>query len=130
VIVLVSVSALRFGLPLLSDETSGMPTDILEELGSATRGAVADADLRSRPLGPEERIDPNRAEAWTLDRLPGVGLAASAAIVAARDSGVVFRKPEDLLVVRGIGPASLRRIRGSLDLDSPPSPPSRRDVTP
>jgi len=124
--VLLCVCSLRFGIPLLSGGPVDVPTDVLEELGSATRSATEEADRRSRPLAPDERIDPNRADEVTLDRLPGIGPTASSAIVAARDSGIVFRRPDDLLVVRGIGPASVKRIAGALDLDSPPAGVRRR----
>jgi competence protein ComEA len=115
-------------MPLLSGRPVDVPSDVLEELGSATRTATEEADQRRRPLGPDEVVDPNRADEVTLDRLPGIGPTTSAAIVAARDSGMVFRQPDDLLVVRGIGPASVERIAGALDFDSPP--PRRRGRVP
>ena len=74
------------------------------------------SEARERPLGAAERIDPNRANAEALQRLPGVGASIAAAIVAARDSGGPFRSAEDLLRVRGIGPAKLARMREHLSL--------------
>jgi competence protein ComEA len=62
------------------------------------------------------RIDPRTAEARDLEALPGVGPTIARRIVEARARGVVFRRPEDLLRVRGIGPATLRRLRDALDL--------------
>jgi competence ComEA-like helix-hairpin-helix protein len=76
----------------------------------------ARAEVRDRPLEAAERIDPNRADAETLQRLPGVGAATAAAIIAARDSGGPFRAAEDLMRVRGIGPAKLARMREHLSL--------------
>ena len=69
-----------------------------------------------RPLGRLEKVDPNRADAAALERLPGVGAATAAAIIAARDSGGPFRTAEDLLRVRGIGPAKLAGMREHLSL--------------
>ena len=73
-------------------------------------------EARDRPLGGDERIDPNRADLEALQRLPGVGAATAAAIVASRDSAGPFRSAEDMLRVRGIGPAKLGRMRPHLAL--------------
>ncbi|HEY5876687.1 MAG TPA: helix-hairpin-helix domain-containing protein, partial [Ilumatobacteraceae bacterium] len=56
-------------------------------------------------------IDLNRATAEQLDALPGVGPATAAAIVAHRDGNGPFASVEDLLDVRGIGPAKLDGLR-------------------
>lgn len=77
---------------------------------AATDSAADEEARRSRPLEEGERLDPNVAPEVELDRLPGVGPATAAAIAAARDTAA-FRRPEDLLRVRGIGPATLERIR-------------------
>lgn len=69
-----------------------------------------------RPLGQAEKVDPNHADAEALQRLPGVGAATAAAILAARDTGGPFRTADDLLRVRGIGPAKLARMREHLSL--------------
>lgn len=66
-----------------------------------------------KPLGPAERIDLNRATAVELMRLPGVGEKRAQAIVAAR-ARQPFRKVEDVLVVKGIGPAWLAKVRANL----------------
>ena len=68
----------------------------------------------ARPLGAGERIDPNQAPEAELDRLPGIGLATARAIVEARAREGPFARPEDLLRVRGIGPATLERMRPHL----------------
>ncbi|HEX6588320.1 MAG TPA: helix-hairpin-helix domain-containing protein [Longimicrobiales bacterium] len=80
---------------------------------SALRARAGQAD---RALGGAEKVDPNRADAETLQRLPGVGAATAAAIIAARDTGGPFRAAEDLLRVRGIGPAKLAAMRERLAL--------------
>ncbi len=61
------------------------------------------------------RIDPNRADAATLETLPGIGPARAAAIVAERQRGR-FDAPGDLRRVRGIGSGTLRRIEGWLSV--------------
>jgi DNA uptake protein ComE-like DNA-binding protein len=95
--------------------------DVLETLLDDSRAAADEAEARKQPLAAGERIDPNRAEEIQLDRLPGVGPATARAILAARESGIVFRRPEDLLQVRGIGPVAAARLAPLLDLtDTPP----------
>jgi competence ComEA-like helix-hairpin-helix protein len=42
--------------------------------------------------------------------------------VATREEGTVFRRPEDLLAVPGIGAVTLERIRPALDLGLQPPP--------
>ena len=74
------------------------------------------AEARERPLGGGEKVDPNRADVEALQRLPGVGAATAAAIVAARDTGGPFRTADDLMRVRGIGPTRLARMREHLSL--------------
>jgi len=125
VIVLVAVSATRWGWgALVSAPAPEVGGDVLSGLLQESRIARDDARARSEPLAPGERIDPNRASEVELDRLPGVGPATARAIVSAREEGLVFRRPEDLLAVRGIGPAALARWTGLLDLDHPPVAPA------
>lgn len=79
--------------------------------------ALQDEDERRRePLGEGERVDPNRATEVELDRLPGVGPATARAVIEMRETRGGFRRPEDLLDVRGIGPATLDKIRPWLEL--------------
>jgi competence ComEA-like helix-hairpin-helix protein len=126
--VLVLVSLLRWGCSAHADAPPGLGESVLPELLESTRAAVAEGARRAEPLREGERIDPNRAPEVELDRLPGVGPTTARAIATAREEGVVFRRPEDLLAVRGIGPATLDRMRGALDLSAPPS--GRAPATP
>jgi competence protein ComEA len=56
-------------------------------------------------------IDINRANADELDRLPGIGPKTAKAIVEHRTRNGPFASVDDLLAVRGIGPATLAEIR-------------------
>ncbi len=56
-------------------------------------------------------IDIDRASAEELERLPGIGPALAARIIAERGAGGRFGGPDGLLRVRGIGPKTLARIR-------------------
>jgi competence protein ComEA len=56
-------------------------------------------------------VDLNRATATDLDRLPGVGPATAKAIIDHRTRNGPFASVDDLLKVKGIGPAKLAEIR-------------------
>ena len=56
-------------------------------------------------------VDLNRATAADLDRLPGVGPSTAKAIIDHRTRNGPFASVDDLLAVRGIGPAKLAEIR-------------------
>ena len=69
----------------------------------------------------------NVANAEVLTQLPGVGARRAEAILELRARLKRFRKPSDLLRVRGIGVRSLKRMLPHLVLDPPnpeTSPPS------
>jgi competence protein ComEA len=57
-----------------------------------------------------QQININLASVVELEQLPGVGPATAKAIVAYREKFGAFLKVEDLLKVRGIGPAKLSEI--------------------
>lgn len=57
-------------------------------------------------------VDLNRATVDELDRLPGIGPATAAAIVAHREQHGPFADVDALGEVRGIGPAKVEALRG------------------
>jgi competence protein ComEA len=69
-------------------------------------------------LPPGERLDLNRATVAELMRLPGVGERKAQAIVALRQRQP-FRRVEDVLAVKGLGPAWLAKVKGSLLVTAP-----------
>lgn len=110
-VLLLAVSVVRWAAARTSEPTvPAREPDALADHITATTEAADEEERRSRPLEEGERIDPNSGSEVELDRLPGVGPATASAIVSARDTGIVFGRPEDLLVVRGIGPATLERM--------------------
>lgn len=117
---LILVSLVRWGWGQRGGAEVDHAGTILPELAAESRAAAKEEERRATPLGEGERIDLNRAVEAELDRLPGVGPSTARAIVAAREAGAVFRTPEDLLIVSGIGPATLERIRGHASVDDPP----------
>ncbi len=58
-----------------------------------------------------EKIDLNMAGFYDLQSLPGIGPVIAERIVAYRDSIGEFTAAEDLLKVRGIGPAKLKKLK-------------------
>lgn len=66
------------------------------------------------------RIDLNRADARELDQLPGIGPVLAGRIVEHRRLAGPYRTVEELLAVRGIGPALLERLRDRVRTDSLP----------
>jgi len=64
----------------------------------------------------------NTASEDELRKLPGVGPARAKAILALRARLHRFRKPTDLLRVKGIGPKTLARMLDHLVVDPPATP--------
>jgi competence protein ComEA len=89
----------------------------LDALAATADSIIEAAARRSRPLAAGELLDPNTASAEELDRLPGIGPALAARIVAERERGGPFRSAADLQRVPGIGPATRARIAPFLRLD-------------
>ena len=72
--------------------------------------------------GPARRLfglplDPNRASPASLETLPGIGPSRAAAIAAARSSAP-FCEFDDLDRVPGIGPRTLEKLSGLLEVES------------
>lgn len=78
--------------------------------------AALPALAAKKALPPGQRIDLNRASVAELMRLPGVGQKRAQAIVAHRTKQP-FRRPEDVLAVKGLGPAWLAKVKGSVQVD-------------
>jgi len=87
-------------------DTHLQPGSLLLEPATGVAGRPAGG--ASRPSAP---LDLNRATAAELERLPGIGPALAARIVAYRDSAGDFGSADELLRIRGIGPVLLARLR-------------------
>lgn len=99
----------------------------LSALRAEVERETAERRLAETPLAPGERIDPNRASAPELDRLPRVGPSLARRIAEHRVANGRFRTMGDLDEVPGVGPAVLEAISPHVAL--PPGPPSRRPAT-
>jgi competence protein ComEA len=73
-----------------------------------------------KPLAAGDRIDLNRAGVTELMRLPGVGERRARAIVEARGRAP-FRRVEDVLKVKGLGPKWLSRVRSHVVVGQAPA---------
>lgn len=73
------------------------------------------------PAAPAGPLDLNAATRGQLEALPGIGPSRAQAILDLRRSRGRFDAVEDLLTVRGIGPATLDRLRPLLIAEAAPS---------
>lgn len=83
--------------------------------------AASPALAAKKALPPGERIDLNRATVAELMRLPGVGEKKAQAIVAHR-SKQPFRRAEDVVAVKGLGPAWFAKVKGNLQVGGAAGP--------
>ncbi len=116
-ILLLTLALLRLGLSH-PGIPGGAPTDGVSELDRLLAESLevqTDEARRAAPLGPGERLDPNRCGEEDFDRLPGVGPATARALVEDRKARGGFTSADDLLRVPGIGPGKLTKIRPYLD---------------
>lgn len=88
----------------------GVGGSTLEGLRSHVRFAAGRAPPARRAAA-DRRIRVNRASAEELERLPGIGPVLAKAIVADRARRGPFRRIEDLRRVRGIGAATVERLK-------------------
>ncbi|MFM1837440.1 MAG: hypothetical protein RLZZ327_314, partial [Actinomycetota bacterium] len=75
-----------------------------------SRGALDGASSGSASVA-RGLVDLNTATVAELDRLPGVGPSTARAIVDHRSRNGPFASVDDLLAVRGIGPAKLAELK-------------------
>jgi competence ComEA-like helix-hairpin-helix protein len=96
---------------------SGRPVSSTDSLPSAAPPDDRRVRRAADTLRPAS-IDVDRAEAAELERLPGIGPALAARIVAERRARGAFGGPEGLLRVTGIGPKTLAKLRPYLSVSS------------
>jgi len=78
----------------------------------------------SKKPRPQEKplvLDVNQASAEDFQKLPGIGPELARRIVRYRQEHGPFRRVEDLLAVRGIGPRKWRGLRPHLRVSAPGS---------
>ncbi len=93
--------------------------DTVEALIQAAGGTTDSADLGWLNLyipqageGEQpQKIDLNRAEAWLLEALPGIGESRAQAIIDYREQNGLFSNIKELTKVEGIGTATYEKIK-------------------
>jgi len=93
--------------------------DSVEAVIQASGGTTDNADLdRLRLYVPElsetywpQKIDINRAEAWLLEALPGIGKTKAQAIIDYRQQNGLFQNINELTKVEGIGITIYEQIK-------------------
>ena len=93
--------------------------DSIGALIQAAGGTTSSADFSRLRLyipelgeeGQPQRIDLNRAEAWLLEALPGIGETRARAIIAYREQYGPFHNTNELTKVKGIGVTTYESIK-------------------
>jgi competence protein ComEA len=93
-------------------------TPVAPPASSAAPAAVVSVATRGRASS-DDPVVLNTAAVDDLRRLPGIGQKRADAIVALRSRLGRFRAIEDLMKVKGIGRAMLKRLRPLVRLDAP-----------
>lgn len=134
-----SASAGAPALAALAAADASPPPPEADGGGSGASAASIDASSPPRVVAPpsargrataDDPVYLNHAGVEDLRRLPGVGPKRAEAIVALRQRIGRFQRVEELLRVRGVGRATLRKWRPLVRLDAPPAAaaPSNQDA--
>lgn len=94
-------------------------SDTISGLMQSAGGVTANADKSTLILNvPQagaqttpQKININRAEAWLLEALPGIGSTRAKTIIAYREKYGLFRNTSELMKVEGIGQALYDQIK-------------------
>jgi hypothetical protein len=139
---LAAVALLGAGTRLARARRSPVPSEGLERQiaaverrtdhpvpGKSRRGRAraAIAESTDAAATPPARVDLDRASAGMIERLPGIGPALAARIIADRNANGPFGCPAALDQVKGIGPAMLRQLDSLTTFSGPPRPACVRD---
>jgi competence protein ComEA len=134
---MVKLSSLLLSFVVVTLGATGALAATADRVGPVPQGPVveaAQATAGETPPAPTGVVNVNTATAQQLQLLPGVGPSRAQAIIAQRERHP-FRRPEDLLTIRGIGRATLNRmlpylaVEGETTLTRPVPPAPRRPRT-
>lgn len=77
---------------------------VVEEKGSQAEKGDKNADM----------VNINSADAKELDKLPGVGPSTAQKIIEYRNNSGIFKTPEDIMKVKGIGKGKYEKIKANI----------------
>lgn len=105
-----------------ADEPAPAPPALRPAPAGRPQRRPAASGPRGRPWSydAQGRLDLNRADSTELDLVDGIGPALASRILAERARRGGFRRPEDLLAVRGIGPRTLAKLLPQLAVGAQP----------
>lgn len=112
-----SASAAPTTAPILPAAPMSPPTPLV---AATATPPPAPASAPSSHATPETPVILNEASIEDLRRLPGIGPKRAEAVLALRAKIGRFHQIEDLLHVKGIGRATLKRLRPLIRLDPAP----------
>jgi competence protein ComEA len=118
-----SASAAIMAAPAASSSASATTTATATATTTTTGGGetvdagAGDGGDAGAAVTAEGKVAINRANEQDLRRLPGIGATRAKAILALRERLGRFRRPEDLLRVKGIGRRMLGRLRPLLIIE-------------
>jgi competence protein ComEA len=96
-------------------KTGDSVADIIQAAGGISSNAdISQLKLYIPAIGEEhqpQKIDINRAEAWLLQALPGIGEIRAQAIVDYRRQNGPFNNINELIKVKGIGVTTYEKIK-------------------
>lgn len=88
---------------------------LIQSAGGVTTNGTSDSLALNIPdanvIETPQKININRAEAWLLEALPGIGPAKAKAIIEYRQKNGFFRNVDELTKVNGISAALLEQIK-------------------
>ncbi len=97
------------GPPFPQPPAAQMADRSIQQAGTPVAPPASRQEIEEPPL--RSPLNVNTADVATLQALPGIGPALAERIVADRKARGLFRTPEDLRRVPGIGPKRWERIR-------------------
>lgn len=85
--------------------------------GCTKRTRTRFANAPAQPNQTSPRININTADDTALETLPGIGKGLAARIIEHREKYGPFRRPEHLIMVRGISERRFRSLQASITVD-------------